>query len=203
MRGGIKTLKHNVRTPLQLSYQGCKYLTHTSKARHVKRTQMTVTVRFTIRVTSLPRWNKQGIKICDWFLAYYLRSEVTWMQICASLKHHKKKKAEPNWLIRLKPIENLLELSIFFSQQWVRSSLLACFLLFQTGKNRMQPTIAWKDVELKIRTVARKSWIGGLNFRKGTWNSESLIKSLLICSVSYSQLEGLSSPMPTVAIGLV
>ena len=71
MRGGIKTLKHNVRTTLQLSYHGCKYLTHTSKTPHVKRTQMVVTVRFTIRVTSLPRWNKQGIKICDWFLAYY------------------------------------------------------------------------------------------------------------------------------------
>jgi len=30
-----------------------------------------------------------------------------------------------------------------------------------------------------------------------------LIKSLLICSVSYLNLEGLRSPMPTVAIGLV
>ena len=71
MRGGIKTLKHNVRTTLQLAYHGCKNLTHTSKTPHVKRTQMVVTVRFTIRGTSLPRWNKQGIKICDWFLAYY------------------------------------------------------------------------------------------------------------------------------------
>ena len=71
LRGGIKTLKHNVRTTLQLSYHGCKYLTHTSKTSHEKRTQMVVTVRFTIRVTSLPRWDKQGIKICDWFLAYY------------------------------------------------------------------------------------------------------------------------------------
>ena len=71
MRGGIKTLKHNVRTTLQLAYHGCKYLTHTSKAPHVKRTQMVVTFRFTNRVTSLPRWNKQMIKICYWFLAYY------------------------------------------------------------------------------------------------------------------------------------
>jgi len=38
MRGGTKTLKHNVRTTLQFSYHGCKYLTHTSKTRHVKRT---------------------------------------------------------------------------------------------------------------------------------------------------------------------
>jgi len=55
VRGGIKTLKHNVRTTLQLAYHGCKNLTHTSKTPHVKRTQMVVTVRFTIRVTSLPR----------------------------------------------------------------------------------------------------------------------------------------------------
>jgi len=69
MRGGIKTLKHNLMTTLQLFHHGCKYLTHTSKTPHVKRTQIVVTVRFTIRVTSLPRWNKQEIKICDWFLA--------------------------------------------------------------------------------------------------------------------------------------
>jgi len=55
MRGGTKTFKHNVRTTLQLAYHGCKYLTHTSKIPHVKRTQMVVIVRFTIRVTSLPR----------------------------------------------------------------------------------------------------------------------------------------------------
>ena len=50
MCGGIKTLKHNVRTTLQLAYHCCKNLTHTSKTRHVKRTQMVVTVSFTIRV---------------------------------------------------------------------------------------------------------------------------------------------------------
>jgi len=50
MCGGIKTLKHNVRITLQLAYHGCKNLTHTSKTRHLKRTQMVVTVRFTIRV---------------------------------------------------------------------------------------------------------------------------------------------------------
>jgi len=48
--GGIKTLKHNVRATLQLAYHGCKTLTHTSKTRHVKRTQMVVTVRLMIRV---------------------------------------------------------------------------------------------------------------------------------------------------------
>ena len=62
MSGGIKTLKHNVRITLQLAYHGCKNLTHTSKTAHVQRIQMVVTVRFTIRVTSLHRWNKQEIK---------------------------------------------------------------------------------------------------------------------------------------------
>jgi len=52
MCGGIKTLKHNVKTTLQLAYHGCKNFTRTSKARQVKRTQMVATVRFTIRVTS-------------------------------------------------------------------------------------------------------------------------------------------------------
>jgi len=46
----IKTLKHNMRTTLQLAYHDCKNLTHTRKTRHVKRTQVVVTVRFTIRV---------------------------------------------------------------------------------------------------------------------------------------------------------
>jgi len=83
-------------------------------------------------------------------------------------------------------------------------SLFTCFLLFQTGKNWMQLNYCLKRcVELKIRTVTRKSSIGGWNFRKGTWHSEHLIKSLLIYSVSYLNLEGLSSPMPTVAIRLV
>jgi len=55
MSGGIKTLKHNVMTTLQLAYHGCKNLTHTSKTAHVQRTQMVVTVRFTMRVTSFHR----------------------------------------------------------------------------------------------------------------------------------------------------
>ena len=55
MCGGIKTLKHNVRTTLQFIYHGCKNLTHTSKTRHVKHIQMVVTVRFTIRVSSFFR----------------------------------------------------------------------------------------------------------------------------------------------------
>jgi len=35
---------------LQLVHHGCKNLTHTSKTRHLKRTQMVVTDRFTFRV---------------------------------------------------------------------------------------------------------------------------------------------------------
>ena len=109
-----------------------------------------------------------------------------------SLKHRKKKKAERNQLIPLKPIENLPKVSI------VHYSRVSYF--FRLVRIECNYTVAWKDVELKIRTVASR---GGLNFRKGTWHSESLIKSLLICSVSYLNLERLSSPMPTVAIGLV
>ena len=45
MCGDIKTLKHSVRTTLQLAYHGCQNLTQTSKTRHIKRTQMVVTVR--------------------------------------------------------------------------------------------------------------------------------------------------------------
>jgi len=50
MCGGIMTLMHNVRTTLQHAYHGCKNLTDTSKTRHVNRTQMVATVRFSIRV---------------------------------------------------------------------------------------------------------------------------------------------------------
>jgi len=42
--GGIKRLKHNVRSTLRLAYHGCKSLTRTSKTRQVKCTQMVVTV---------------------------------------------------------------------------------------------------------------------------------------------------------------
>jgi len=50
MCGGMKTLKRNVRTTLQAAFHGCKNLTHTSKTRHVKRTQTIVIVKYTIRV---------------------------------------------------------------------------------------------------------------------------------------------------------
>jgi len=123
MCGGIKTLKHNVRSTLQLAYHDCKNLTHTSKVRHVKHTQMVVTVRFTIRVF---------LTFSDWWES------------------------------------NATKLSL--EKMW----------------------------SIKTRTVTtRKSWIGGLNLRKGTWHFENLVKSLLIYSVSYLNLEGLSSLMPT------
>ena len=50
MCGGIKTLKYNVRTTLQIAYYGCKNLTHTSITLHVKHTQLVVAVRLTTRV---------------------------------------------------------------------------------------------------------------------------------------------------------
>ena len=106
--GGIKTLKRNVRTTMQLAYHGCKNLTHTSKIRHVKRTQMVVTVRFTIRVF---------LTISDW-----------WESNATKLSREK----------------------------------------------------IWR---IKTKTVARKSWIGGLNLRKGSWHFENLVKSLV--KISY------------------
>ena len=48
MYGGLKTLKHNVRTTLRFAYHGCKRLTYTRKTRRVKLTQMVVTLRCTI-----------------------------------------------------------------------------------------------------------------------------------------------------------
>jgi len=59
-------------------------------------------------------------------------------------------------------------------------SLFACFLLFQTDKNRMQLNYRVKRCGVKNQNRRQKVLIGGLNFRKGTWHSERLIKSLLI-----------------------
>ena len=105
MYSRIKTLKHNVGTTLQLSQHGCKNLTHTSKTRHVKRTQ----------------------------------------------------------LIELK------------------GSRFGCFLLFQTAKNRTQWNRRVKWCEVQIRTIARKSSIGGyyicagwLDILKNWWNLTDL-----------------------------
>ena len=50
MCGGIKSLKHNMMTTLRLAYHGCKNLTHTSKTRQVKRTQMVTTAVHDSRV---------------------------------------------------------------------------------------------------------------------------------------------------------
>ena len=40
VHGGIKSLKHKVGTTLRLAHHGCENLTHTSKTRHLKRTQL-------------------------------------------------------------------------------------------------------------------------------------------------------------------
>ena len=52
MCGGKMTLKHKAWTTLRLAYNGCENLTHTSKTRQVKYTQMVATARFTIRTKS-------------------------------------------------------------------------------------------------------------------------------------------------------
>ena len=56
MCGSIKMLKRNVWTTLPLAYHGCKNLTHTSKTRQVKRTQMAG--RFTVRTFFLSQTAK-------------------------------------------------------------------------------------------------------------------------------------------------
>ena len=177
MRGGIKSLKHNVRTTLQLAYHGCKNLTHTSKTPHVKRTQMVVTVRFTIRVTSPSRWNKQGIKICDLFLAYYTCGfkllECRHAQVCNIAKRRKQS-----------PIGWFLQSLYRKPSRAFTCSLFACFLLYQTGKNRMQLNCRVKIHRVKNQNRRQEVLYRGLKFSQGTWHSESLIKSLLICSVS-------------------
>jgi len=82
-------------------------------------------------------------------------------------------------------------------------SRFAFFLLLKAGEESNATKLSREEIwSLKTRTVARKSWIGGLDLRKGNWHSEILIKSSLIYSVSYLNSEGLSLPVPTVAIGL-
>ena len=64
-------------------------------------------------------WNRFPIKHL-WLIPcfFHLWSEVTWIQICVSLIHRKKMKAEHSWLIPLKPIENVelffVKLSTYF-----------------------------------------------------------------------------------------
>ena len=191
-----------------------------------------------------------------------LWSEVTWIQIYASLKHRKKKKAEPNRPIPLKQgfptggtrtpkgyeIEHQgvrrslghREAYIFLIEQYISQnflggtknaltwqrgtsskkvgnpcskacrkprafncSLFACFLLFHTGKNRMQLNYRVKRCGVKNQNRRQKVLNKGLKFSQGSLTFWKFDKSLLICSVSYLNLEGLSSPMPTVATGLV
>jgi len=195
MCGGIKTLKHNVKTTLQLAYHGCKNLTHTSKTRHVKRTQMVVTVRFTIRVTSLHRWNKQGIKsVIDSLLI----TPVEWSYLNTDVRKFETWQKEESRAQSADSSKAYRKPSRAFN-----CSRFACFLLFQTGKNRMQLNCCVKRCGVKNQNRHKKVLSGGLNFRKGTWHTENLTKALLICSVSYLHLERLSSPMTTVATGLV
>ena len=160
MRGDIQTLKHNVRTTFQLAYHGCNNLTHMSKTPHVKRTQMVVTVRFTIRVVSLPRWNEQRIKICDWFLACCTCGvkllEYRYAQVWNIAK---RRKQSPIgwffWSLYRKP-------SRAFS-----CSLFACFLLFQSGKNLMQLNCRVKRYGVKNQNRRQKVLNRGLKFSQG------------------------------------
>jgi len=146
---------------------------------------MVVTVRFTIRVTSL----KSVIDINLWLIPCLLHlwsevliTPVEWSYLNTDMRKFETSQKEP---------------SRAFSC-W----RFACFLLFQTGKNRMQLNRRVKRCGFKNQNRRRKVLSRGLNFRKGTWHTENLIKASLICSVSYLHLERLSSPMPTVAAGM-
>ena len=78
-----------------------------------------------------------------------------------------------------------------------------CFLHFETGENRTQLNCRVKRLRFKKQNRRQKVLNRGFKFAQGSWHSENLIKSLLICSVSYLNLEGLSSPVPTMVTGLV
>jgi len=134
---------------LQLAYHGCKNLTHTSKTPHVKRTQMVVTVRFTKRETSLPRLNKQGIKIYEWFLAYYTCGvkllDCRYAQVWNIANRRKKK-----------PIGWFLSSLYRKPSRAFTCSLLACFLLFQTDKNRIQLNCRVKRYGVKNQNRGQK-----------------------------------------------
>ena len=151
------TLNHNVRTTLQLSYQGCKYLTHTSKTPHVKRTQMVVTVRFTIRVTSLPRWNKQGIKI--FFIDSLLITPVEWSYLNTDMHKFETSQKEESRAQSADSSKAYRKLSRAFN-----CPLFACFFLFQTGKNRMQLNYRVKRCGDKNQNLRQKVLNRGLKF---------------------------------------
>ena len=76
---------------------------------------------------------KQAKMAQHWYLYSNLWSEVTWIEICASLNHRKKMKAEPNRLIPLKPIENLLEQCF---SKWVESPPWGRFWWARGRKNQ-------------------------------------------------------------------
>jgi len=166
-----------------------------SKTRHVKRTHMVVTVRFTIRyardknLSLIPclshLWSEVVITPVEWS---YLNTDVCKFE--TSQNESRAQSADSSKAYR-KP------------SRAFNCSRFACFLLFQTGKNRMQLNCRVKRCGVKNQNHRQKVLSRGLNFRKGTWHTENLIKALLICSVSYLHLERLSSPMPTVATGLV
>jgi len=89
--------------------------------------------------------------------------------------------------------------------KWLQllGSRFTCLLLFQTAENRTQRNRCVKRCGVCTRTVARKSLIGGFTFTQGDWHSENLVKSPLIYSVTYLNLEGLNPPTLPVATGLV
>jgi len=156
MSGGMKTLKHNVRTTLQLAYHDCKNLTHTSKTAHVQRTQMVVTVRFTIRVTSLHRWNKQEIKTV---IDSLLITPVEWSYLNTDMRKFETSQKEESRAQSADSSKAYRKPSRAFT-----CSLFACFLLFQPGKNRMQLNCRVKRCGIKNQNRRQEVLNRGFKF---------------------------------------
>ena len=158
MSGGIKTLKHNVRTTLQLAYHGCKNLTPTNKTAHVQRTQMVVTVRFTIRVTSLHRWIKQEIKTV---IDSLLITTVEWSYLNTDMRKYETSQKEESRAQSADSAKAYRKPSRAFN-----CSLFACFLLFGTGKNRMQLNCRVKRCGVKNQNRRQEVLNRGLDILK-------------------------------------
>ena len=105
-------------------------------------------------------WNRFPIKNL-WLIPcfFHLWSEATWIQICASLNHRKKMKAEPSRLIPLKPIGNA---ELFIVSDLIRdfsddSCLYRCITAYCVvdkcrAWNSMEKYMFWQIVQARVRS---------------------------------------------------
>ena len=115
---------------------------------HVQRTQMVVTVRFTIRVTSLHGWNKQEIKsVIDSLLI----TPVEWSYLNTDMRKFETSQKEESRAQSADSDKAYRKPSRAFN-----CSRFACFLLFQTGKNRIQLNYRVKRCGVKNQNRSQK-----------------------------------------------